>query len=82
MNPSSADVAIWFPQWVETLDRLRLPAFHRHQYRAALLGYLHYCKQTRQRATVASARQFVATTQFYTHVMQKPGLDVRSPLDG
>ena len=24
----------------------------------------------------------VATTQFYTHVMQKPGLGVRSPLDG
>jgi len=24
----------------------------------------------------------VATTQLYTHVMQKPGLGVRSPLDG
>jgi site-specific recombinase XerD len=24
----------------------------------------------------------VATTQIYTHVMQKPGLGVRSPLDG
>jgi len=23
----------------------------------------------------------VATTQIYTHVMQKPGLGVRSPLD-
>jgi site-specific recombinase XerD len=24
----------------------------------------------------------VSTTQIYTHGMQKPGLDVRSPLDG
>jgi site-specific recombinase XerD len=24
----------------------------------------------------------VTTTQLYTHVMQKPGLGVRSPLDG
>ncbi len=24
----------------------------------------------------------VATTQIYTHVMQKPGLGVKSPLDG
>ena len=24
----------------------------------------------------------VATTQIYTHVMQKPGIGVRSPLDG
>ena len=24
----------------------------------------------------------VATTQIYTHVMQKPGMGVRSPLDG
>jgi integron integrase len=63
MNPSSADIAIWFPQWAETLDRLRLPAGRQQQYRSALLGYLHYCKQTRQRATIASARQFVATAQ-------------------
>ena len=26
--------------------------------------------------------QDVATTQIYTHVMQKPGLGVRSPLNG
>lgn len=24
----------------------------------------------------------VATTQIYTHVMQKPGIGVKSPLDG
>jgi hypothetical protein len=24
----------------------------------------------------------VSTTQIYTHVMQKPGIGVRSPLDG
>ena len=26
--------------------------------------------------------KYVTTTQIYTHVMQKPGLGVRSPLDG
>ncbi len=26
--------------------------------------------------------EYVTTTQIYTHVMQKPGLGVRSPLDG
>ena len=28
------------------------------------------------------AHKDVATTQIYTHVMQKPGIGVRSPLDG
>jgi integrase len=27
-------------------------------------------------------RKDVSTTQIYTHVMQKPGLGVKSPLDG
>ena len=27
-------------------------------------------------------RKDVSTTQIYTHVMQKPGIGVRSPLDG
>jgi len=26
--------------------------------------------------------QSLTTTQIYTHVMQKPGIGVRSPLDG
>lgn len=26
--------------------------------------------------------KYVTTTQIYTHVMQKPGIGVRSPLDG
>jgi hypothetical protein len=63
MNPSSTEIAIWFPQWAESLDRLPLPPARRQQYRVALLSYLRYCKQARQRATVASARQFMATAQ-------------------
>jgi hypothetical protein len=51
--------AVWFPHWAEALARVRLPALVRQQYRTALLQYLRFCKQTRQRATVDSARQFM-----------------------
>jgi hypothetical protein len=48
---------IWFPRWAEVLARLPLPPLRRQQYRQAILRYLSYCKTTRQRATVASARE-------------------------
>ncbi len=51
--------AVWFPQWAEVLGRVRLPALLRQQYRMAILEYLRFCKQRRQRATVDSARQFM-----------------------
>jgi len=44
-------------------------------YEACGFGYpLH-------EALVAAGAKSVATTQLYTHVMQRPGLGVRSPLD-
>jgi integron integrase len=51
--------AVWFPQWAEVLGQVRLPALVRQQYRMAILEYLRFCKQRRQRATVDSARQFM-----------------------
>lgn len=54
-NPS----AVWFPQWPEHLQRLRLPPIHRQQYRLAIIRYLKFCKETRQQATVSSARAFM-----------------------
>jgi len=51
--------AVWFPHWSDSLDRLRLPPIHRQQYRLALIRYLRFCKETRQQATVDSARAFM-----------------------
>jgi hypothetical protein len=50
---------VWFPGWAEELQRMRLPPLIRQQYRTALLQYLRFCKQSHQRATVDSARQFM-----------------------
>lgn len=44
-------------------------------YEACGFGY------TLHEALVAAGAKSVATTQLYTHVMQRPGLGVRSPLD-
>ena len=51
--------AIWFPGWADALQRERLPALVRQQYRMALIAYLRFCKQSRQRVTVGSARAFM-----------------------
>jgi len=50
---------VWFPGWADALRQRGLPAGIRMQYRTALIQYLRYCKQTHQRATVDSARQFM-----------------------
>jgi len=50
---------VWFPGWAEALQRVRLPTLVRQQYRLALIRYLRFCKESRQRATVESARQFM-----------------------
>ncbi len=50
---------VWFPQWADVLPSLRLPDLQRQTYRHAIVEYLRFCKQSRQRATVASARQFI-----------------------
>lgn len=51
--------SIWFPEWVGVLSTLPLKELEQAAYRRAIASYLRFCKQSRQRATVASARQFM-----------------------
>jgi hypothetical protein len=61
--PEHAESAVWFPQWAKVLGQLPGPAGRRQNYHQAIVRYLRYCKDTRQRATVASARGFMAELQ-------------------
>ena len=54
---------VWFPQWPDALRTLRLPPIHRQQYRLGIIQYLRFCKETRQPATVESARAFMEQTE-------------------
>jgi integron integrase len=60
---SAQPKAVWFPHWREALRDLRLPPLCKLQYRLALIRYLHYCKKSRQLATVSSARDFMNSVQ-------------------
>ncbi|MEI6195311.1 MAG: integron integrase [Verrucomicrobiota bacterium] len=55
----SPSQGVWFPQWAEVLARARLKDQERRAFRRAIFEYLAFCKQARQRATVASARHFM-----------------------
>jgi hypothetical protein len=59
MGLSSPSQGVWFPHWVEVLVRVRLKDLERRAYRSAILEYLRFCKQSRQQATVESARKFM-----------------------
>jgi integron integrase len=59
MGLSSPSQGVWFPQWAEVLARLQLKDLDRRAYRSAIMEYLSFCKRSRQRATVASARKFM-----------------------
>lgn len=63
MLASRDSQGIWFPQWAEVLARLRLPELRLKAYRQAVLAYLQFCKASRQRAAVPSARQFIAQVE-------------------
>jgi integron integrase len=54
---------VWFPRWPDALRQLHLPAPREQQYRLALIRYLRFCKETRQRATIESARAFIESVQ-------------------
>jgi len=56
---SKQSQAIWFPHWSDSLHQWKLPPILRQQYRLALIRYLRFCKDTRQPATVDSARTFM-----------------------
>ena len=59
MGLSSSSQGVWFPQWAEVLARVRLKDLERRAYRSAIRDYLGFCKRSRQRATVESARKFM-----------------------
>jgi len=63
MKPKAGHPGVWFPQWSEALQNLRLPPLRRQQYRVAIVRYLRHCKETRQWANVESARAFMASVQ-------------------
>ena len=63
MSDSSSSQGVWFPRWAEVLNRLRLKDLERRAYRSAILEYLIFCKRSRQRATVESARKFMAQVE-------------------
>jgi integron integrase len=59
MAVSSSAQGVWFPQWAEILAKSPLKELERRAYYRAIVEYLRFCKQSRQRATVASARLFM-----------------------
>lgn len=59
MEKDKLDQPVWFPEWGTVLQHEAFAPEQREHYRQALVRYLRYCKQTGQRATVASARRFV-----------------------
>jgi integron integrase len=63
MNPHFAADGVWFPNWAVVLAKVRLKDLDRRAYRLAIVGYLTFCKRARQRATVASARLFMAEVE-------------------
>jgi hypothetical protein len=60
MNPHLPSDGVWFPNWAVVLAKVRLKDLDRRAYRLAIVGYLTFCKRARQRATVTSARLFMA----------------------
>lgn len=59
MAPSNVRQGVWFPQWAEVLARFQSSVSKRRAYQRAIGEYLRFCKQSRQRATLESARQFM-----------------------
>jgi integron integrase len=63
MSDSTSTTGVWFPEWAEVLAGARLKDFERRAYRLAISRFLAFCKGSRQRATVESARSFMAEVQ-------------------
>jgi hypothetical protein len=59
MKSSSSTQGVWFSSWEEALAQARLRDLERRAYRVAILEFLRFCKRSRQRATVKSARRFM-----------------------
>jgi integron integrase len=63
MTTSSSSSGVWFPQWAQALAQARLKEIERRAYRLAIGQFLLFCRRSRQRATVESARAFMAEVQ-------------------
>ena len=63
MTTSTSASGVWFPRWAEVLTRARLRDIERRTYWLAISRFLAFCKRSRQRATLESARAFMAEIQ-------------------
>ncbi len=55
---AEVDGAVWFPEWRAVLDAEAWDGARRGAFRAMILRYLAYCRQTGLHASIASARRF------------------------
>jgi integron integrase len=58
MGIDKVEPAVWFPEWCSALAAEAWDGSRKGAFRAMILRYLGFCKATRQRATIASARRF------------------------
>ena len=83
---------ISFPDWKLALARAGLEPAVRGAFEREIISFLRHCKARHAPVTAELAREYlparellghagVKTTRIYLHVMQKPGLGVKSPLD-
>ena len=56
---AATPIPVWFPHWARALAQARLSEVERSDFRFAIFEYLRFCKLSRQRTTVASARNFM-----------------------
>lgn len=70
MDSSNTSHGVWFPHWADVLTKVRLKDLERRAYRLAIVGYLTFCKRARHRATVASARLFMAEVEAQRRLSQ------------
>ena len=61
--PLAPPCGVWFPGWEGALARFPVSPPRRQEYRQAVIRFLHFCRETRQVASVPAARAFIETVQ-------------------
>jgi integron integrase len=56
---SDETAVIWFPDWLDCLDRSALPSAVRESHRSAIFGFLRHCKNTHAVVTVVTIRGYL-----------------------
>ena len=59
--PLAQPCGVWFPGWEGALARFPVSPPRRQEYRQAVIRFLHFCRETRQVASVPAARAFIET---------------------